>query len=126
MSLRTFCLFSILALTNCDWVTEFQYNQYLDNAKTYRLFWTILNETHVEFGVSAETTGWVGFGISPNGQMPLSDIAFAWFDDSDSSIHLEDRHTEGRTTPIIDDQQDLELGSAMFACIHIPAQMYID
>ena len=109
MVLRFISLFSIWVLSKCDWVDEFDYNQYLDDAETFRLFWTILNGTHAEFGVSAQTTGWVGFGISPNGQMPLSDIAFAWFDDTDLSVHLQDRHTVGRSTPIIDDQQDLEL-----------------
>ena len=109
MVLRFVSLFSIWVLSKCDWIDEFDYNQYLDDDETFRLFWTILNGTHVEFGVSAQTTGWVGFGISPTGQMPLSDIAFAWFDDTDLSVHLEDRHTVGRSTPIIDDQQDLEL-----------------
>ena len=36
--------------------------------------------------VSANTTGWVGFGVSPNGQMPRSDVVIGWVGQQWTSI----------------------------------------
>ena len=36
----------------------------------------------IYFAVSARTTGWVGFGLSPNGQMPNSDVVIGWMDEN--------------------------------------------
>ena len=47
----------------------------------YTLFWTIDNEAqNITFAVRVRTTGWVGFGLSPNGQMPQSDVVIGWVD----------------------------------------------
>ena len=47
----------------------------------YTLYWTFDNEAqNITFAVRARTTGWVGFGISPNGQMPQSDVVIGWVD----------------------------------------------
>ena len=47
----------------------------------YDLYWNFstVDET-IHFAVKVKTTGWVGFGISPNGQMPGSDVIIAWVD----------------------------------------------
>lgn len=38
------------------------------------------NGTHFWVELQAQTSGWVAFGISPNGKMDKSDILFAWCD----------------------------------------------
>ena len=49
----------------------------------YVLHWNVDMENElITFGVNASTTGWVGFGISPTGQMPGSDVVIAWVDSS--------------------------------------------
>ena len=46
----------------------------------YHLFWKSDN-TSVTFEVHAKVKGWVGFGLSPNGGMPNSDIVIGWVKD---------------------------------------------
>ncbi len=49
----------------------------------YLLYWNVALESKViSFAVDVATTGWVGFGISPNGQMPGSDVVIAWVDNN--------------------------------------------
>lgn len=45
----------------------------------YILHWTAdLQNKTLSAAVNVSTTGWVGFGFSPNGQMPGSDVIIAW------------------------------------------------
>ena len=47
----------------------------------YYIFWSFdLATQRIEFAVRVGTTGWVGFGLSPNGQMPRSDVVIGWVD----------------------------------------------
>ena len=49
----------------------------------YYIFWTFdLATQRIDFAVSVGTTGWVGFGLSPNGQMPRSDVVIGWVNGS--------------------------------------------
>ena len=50
-----------------------------DPTYQYDLYWKIdLEEEIIQFAVNVSTTGWVGFGLSPNGQMPGSDVLIGW------------------------------------------------
>ena len=52
----------------------------------YTLYWTydpVAEE--VSFAVFVQTTGWIGFGLSPTGQMPGSDVVIGWVDDGGRS-----------------------------------------
>ena len=55
----------------------------------YDLYWNFstVDET-IHFAVKVNTTGWVGFGISPNGQMPGSDVIIAWVDGDEAYFHV--------------------------------------
>ena len=55
----------------------------------YHLYWNFstVDET-IQFAVKVKTTGWVGFGISPNGQMPRSDVIIAWVDGEKTNFHV--------------------------------------
>ena len=45
----------------------------------YELYWNFNNDAEtISFVVRVQTSGWVGFGLSPNGQMPDSDVVIGW------------------------------------------------
>ena len=46
---------------------------------TYELYWNFEAATqNLSIAVRVQTTGWIGFGISPNGGMPNSDVVTGW------------------------------------------------
>ena len=53
------------------------------NGDDYIIYWSA-DSVHkvIKFAVSVRTTGWVGFGLSPNGQMPNSDVVIGWMDEN--------------------------------------------
>ena len=63
-----------------DLSAEYTFTATLD--ESYQLYWNYdLNEGSISFAVRVQTEGWVGFGVSPNGQMPGSDVVIGWVDD---------------------------------------------
>ncbi|RNA26714.1 DBH monooxygenase -like protein [Brachionus plicatilis] len=74
----------------------------------YKLYWKILRNDEIQFELHCRTTGWVGFGISPNGGMSGSDIMIGWID-SDGNAHLKDTHAISKSAPLVDDVQNWEL-----------------
>ncbi len=49
----------------------------------YELYWSFDRGAEtIEFAVKVKTTGWVGFGLSPSGMMPGSDVVIGWVDAS--------------------------------------------
>ena len=52
----------------------------LDNENGYyALYWNFTRSTEsIYFAVNVSTTGWVGFGLSPNGMMVGSDVVIGW------------------------------------------------
>lgn len=49
----------------------------------YWLYWNFSRTTEIiKFAVRVKTTGWIGFGLSPNGQMPGSDVIIGWMDET--------------------------------------------
>ena len=56
---------------------EYRFSAELDSS--YKLHWTFdLEAGTIAFAVNVSTTGWVGFGLSPTGQMPGSDVVIGW------------------------------------------------
>jgi len=94
-----------------DWSNEFDYATHIDEDQLFKLYWTADVSGHeniIEIGIEVTATGWIALGISPRGTMPNSDIAISWVQDGE--VFLQDRHTEGRSAPLYDDdQQNLEL-----------------
>jgi len=77
----------------------------------YELYWNYnLTERTISFAVRVRTTGWVGFGLSPNGQMPGSDVVIGWVDNN-GGTQFQDRFAEGRFLPPVDASQDWYLVS---------------
>ena len=52
----------------------------LDNDGNYIVFWNF-NDTHITFEVHVKTKGYVGFGISSNGNMFPADVIVGWVKD---------------------------------------------
>lgn len=52
---------------------KYQFQSVLDPQGKYLLFWNV-NQTHITFEIHVETTGYVGFGLSPNGNMFPADV----------------------------------------------------
>ena len=66
----------------------------LDPNGEYQLYWNYnLTAGTISFAVRVQTTGWVGFGLSPNGQMPGSDVVIGWVD-SNGGVHFHVRECE--------------------------------
>ncbi|XP_070555179.1 DBH-like monooxygenase protein 1 homolog [Ptychodera flava] len=82
----------------------------LDDFGKVHLFWKY-DDTTITFEVHAETLGYVGFGISPNGGMTDSDIVIGWV--KDGNTYFKDRFASRNGEPEIDDQQDYELIGGM-------------
>ena len=61
----------------------YDFHKTLDSAGKYELYWSFdLEKETISFAVRVQTTGWIGFGLSPNGQMPQSDVVIGWVDDN--------------------------------------------
>ena len=58
----------------------FNYSTAVDNDGNYLLFWNF-NETHITFEVHVKTHGYVGFGLSDNGNMYPADVVVGWVKD---------------------------------------------
>lgn len=69
-----------------DLPAEYRFSAKFANGD-YLLYWNVdLQSKVISFAVDVATTGWVGFGISPNGQMPGSDVIMAWVDDRNGQV----------------------------------------
>ena len=62
----------------------------------YQLQWTfdVVQQT-ITFNVLAKTTGWVGFGLSPNGGMVGSDVVTGWVNDTGAYLQVSCEPTGG-------------------------------
>lgn len=69
----------------------------------YILYWNYTN-TSLTGEIYVKTTGWVSFGLSPNGGMNGSDVFVAWIN-SNGTTNFTDRHIIDRNV-LIDKQQD--------------------
>lgn len=69
----------LAAESSQDLRNRYRFSRMLDDGGQYWLHWSFDDE-NIFFAVNVETTGWVGFGLSPNGQMPQSDVVIGWVD----------------------------------------------
>ena len=67
--------------------SQYTYSVQLDNEGHYTMFYSYDEDLSIlRIAVLVQTTGWIGLGISPNGQMPGSDVVIGWVDDSGTSF----------------------------------------
>ncbi|RNA04064.1 tetratricopeptide repeat 1, partial [Brachionus plicatilis] len=74
----------------------------------YKLYWKVLEKDEIQFEIHCRASGWIGFGLSPNGGMTGSDIAIGWVD-SNGQAFLKDTHAIGKQAPIVDQLQNWNL-----------------
>ena len=84
--LGTLVLFSALiavshAATDAELTEKYRFSKVLDGNNNYKLYWSFnRQEETISFAVRVGTTGWIGFGLSPDGQMFNSDVVIGWVD----------------------------------------------
>ena len=60
-----------------------------DDDGYYKLYWNFTRATEsIYFAVNVSTTGWIGFGISPNGMMPGSDVVIGGVNGGETYFHV--------------------------------------
>lgn len=61
---------------------NYSFSTILNHDPSYVLQWSVdLSKEEVSFAVNVSSQGWVGFGLSRNGQMIGSDVVTAWITD---------------------------------------------
>ena len=99
----TALVFSVIVLSAAaaDLSKIYSHHAVLDPEEKMKLYWTVdWDGKSVSFAVEAETTGWVGFGISSgNGRMVGSDLVIGWVKDGQGYLkvkisQLTDYHTK--------------------------------
>ncbi|XP_026853980.2 DBH-like monooxygenase protein 2 homolog [Electrophorus electricus] len=101
----------VLSMVHVSGVAEdplLPFSEYLDQDSTIRLSWGFdTQKDSILFEVRARTTGWVGFGFSPNGGMDGADLVIGGVDTK--GLYFTDRHGVGNSLPPLDKQQDYRL-----------------
>ena len=82
-----------------DLSSEYPFNATLVEGEYY-LYWNFSKAADsIQFGVRVKTTGWIGFGLSPSGQMVGSDVIIGWIDNEGTVYyHVSGMHVESRLT----------------------------
>ena len=77
-----------IAFCNHRPLSSYEFNATLMQDR-YWLYWSFDKTTeNIFFAVKARTNGWIGFGLSPNGQMPGSDVIIGWIDGNTPYFHV--------------------------------------
>ena len=84
------CLLALLPFVLGNLSSRYAFSTTLyDRDDTYMLHWNFSNaERTIAFAVNASTTGWVGFGLSPNGGMVNSDVVMGWVSNGRAYFHV--------------------------------------
>ena len=90
-----------------DSSTIFLNNEIVQGPDKYLLYWNF-TDTDIIFKVVVNHTGWIGFGLSPNGGMENADIVIA-FRQTNGSFHFTDRSAYATVRPTVDQNQDYTL-----------------
>jgi hypothetical protein len=88
----------------------------IDNGKY--LLETSSNEQLLNVTITALTRGFIGWGISPTGDMAFSDIVICGINSTSGEAYIRDSYATGTSTPTLDASQDVKLISAMENATH--------
>lgn len=81
-------LCAVIALGAANLQEKYPFSAVLfdEGGQYYELHWSYVRSTEsIYFAVNASTTGWVGFGLSPTGQMTGSDVVIGWVSEEGNS-----------------------------------------
>ena len=85
------CLLALLPLVLGNLSTRYPFSTtlYDRDGDTYVLHWNFSTaDRTIAFAVNVSTTGWVGFGLSPNGGMVNSDVVMGWVRSGRTYFHV--------------------------------------
>jgi hypothetical protein len=96
------------AAANLNSNTYFVNNATLTGPDQYLLYWNY-TATDITFKVVVKTSGWVGFGLTPNGGMPYSDLVIA-YKKTDGSADFTNRYVESSNgLPVVNSIQNWKM-----------------
>jgi len=75
----------------------------LSEDKSFMMDWEI-KDGNITVEVKGKSTGWVGWGLSPTGDMEGADLMIGWV--RNGTVHVYDFHATANTRPILDTDQD--------------------
>ncbi|XP_034760459.2 DBH-like monooxygenase protein 2 homolog [Acipenser ruthenus] len=88
---------------------DMPFNETLDSAGNVSLRWGFDSKQEtITFQLACKTSGWVGFGLSPSGEMDGSDIVIGGVNPN-GTTYFTDRHAVGDQLPLVDGSQDYTL-----------------
>ena len=70
-----------------------EHPHHVELSAAYNLYWSFTEED-ITFEIHVETTGWAGFGISPNGGMISADLIIGWIDEEHGDPHFHVSYLE--------------------------------
>ena len=103
-------ILSLLTLASCCWfflffsqldsipapTAHYANRLVLEEPDSFVLLWNY-TDTDITCELQVRTTGWMGFGLSPNGGMDGANVAISWIDQTTGLINFTDRHIRGRS-----------------------------
>lgn len=109
LHLQIILLCSLTLQASADLLSEHSFFAALDEDQNVKLYWNVsIENKEIFLTVEANTTGWIGFGISSGqGKMKGADIVIGWVKDGKS--YFQDRHSNGYSVPEVDIQQNYVL-----------------
>ncbi|MGH0120290.1 UNVERIFIED_CONTAM: hypothetical protein FKN15_060698 [Acipenser sinensis] len=88
---------------------DMPFNETLDSAGNVSLRWGFDSKQEtITFQLACKTRGWVGFGLSPSGEMDGSDIVIGGVNPN-GTTYFTDRHAVDAQLPLVDGSQDYTL-----------------
>ncbi|XP_050995493.1 DBH-like monooxygenase protein 2 homolog [Labeo rohita] len=98
-------------LVQWSWAQEdplLPFSEHLDPGHNVRLRWGFDEiQGTILFELTVNTSGWVGFGFSPNGGMAGADMVIGGV--GPKGTYFTDRHAGGNSMPVVDQQQNYKL-----------------
>lgn len=89
-----------------DPTEEFSNKIVLVEPDNYILYWNY-TDSDILFEIHVQSTGWISFGLTPNGEMLYSDIIITWINTINGKVNFTDRHVlDQRIIPTIDKTQN--------------------
>jgi len=72
---------SLYDVNSLELSRRYAYELQLDDYGRYNVFYSYdVDAKTIRMAVQVQTTGWIGFGFSPNGGMVGSDVVIGWVD----------------------------------------------
>ncbi|XP_065112368.1 DBH-like monooxygenase protein 2 homolog [Paramisgurnus dabryanus] len=111
MDLFSLVLSLVLISVQLSWAQEdplLPFSEHLDTEQKVQLKWGFDEiQGTILFELTVNTSGWIGFGFSPNGGMFGADIVIGGVGPNGS--YFSDRHAVGNSMPVVDQQQNYKL-----------------